>query len=80
MKADSPLLTPLKFLTCDVWVTKYGENQLFPGGVYLNSSGLPEWVGQDPEGSTVNRDIVLFHMWTIPHIPRAEDFPVMPVT
>lgn len=80
-RRDSPIINPkLNYLLCDLWVTKYEEDQIFAGGFYYNANNaLPEWVGRDPNGSTDNQDIVLFHMFNIAHIPRAEDYPVMPV-
>jgi len=66
------------FTDFDVWVTPYKENQLFPAGFYLNNSGLPEWVAEDPNASIENTDIVLWHVFGITHIVRIEDVPVMP--
>ncbi|XP_021955837.1 peroxisomal primary amine oxidase isoform X1 [Folsomia candida] len=79
MKENSPLRPKASFLDYDVWVLPYAEDQLFPGGFYLNNSGLTEWVGRNPDASVENRDIVLFHMFGLTHIPRVEDWPVMPV-
>lgn len=65
-----------------IWVTKYVDGELFPGGFYTNQSsgsagGLKEWV--EREDSVENTDIVLWHTFALTHIPRVEDFPVMPV-
>jgi len=75
----SPLHKRHAFTDYDVWVTLYKENQLYPGGFYLNNSGLPEWVAEDPDVSLVNEDIVLWHVFGITHLVRTEDAPVMPV-
>lgn len=72
MKENSPLRPKASFLDYDVWVLPYAEDQLFPGGFYLNNSGLTEWVGRNPDASVENRDIVLFHMFGLTHIPRVE--------
>jgi primary-amine oxidase len=79
MKEDSPLRPKAAFLDYDVWVTKYEEGQLFAGGYYLNADGLNEWVGNDTEASIEDKDIVLWHNFGLTHIPRVEDYPVMPV-
>jgi primary-amine oxidase len=79
MKKDSPLREKASFLDYDIWVTKYKEGQLFAAGDYLNKSGLPEWVGKEPEVGVVDTDIVLWHNFGMTHFPRVEDFPVMPV-
>jgi len=79
IKKDSPLHPQVAFLDYDFWATRYQENQLYSGGFYLNNSGLPEWVANDPDASVENTDIVLWHMFGPAHIPRVEDFPVMPV-
>ena len=43
-----------------------------PGG-----AGLPAWTARDR--SVVDTDIVLWHSFGVTHIPRPEDWPVMPV-
>ena len=51
------------------------------GGDYPNQhrggAGLPEWTAQDRP--IVDTDIVLWHTFGVTHIPRPEDWPVMPV-
>lgn len=48
-------------------------------GFYLNNSGLPEWVRQNRNANIQNTDVVIWHNFGITHIPRTEDYPVMPV-
>jgi len=79
LRKDSQLHPKAGFLDYDVWVTPYQEDQFFAGGFYLNKSGLPEWVGNDPNANVDNTDIVLWHNFGLTHIPRVEDYPVMPV-
>jgi len=79
MRNDSAYAPKVGFLDYDVWVIPYVEDQIFPGGFYLNNSGLPVWVGDNPDASLENTDIVLFHNFGLVHIPRVEDWPVMPV-
>jgi len=78
-RQDSPLQPKSGFVDYDVWVLPYKEDQFYAGGFYLNNSGLPEWVGQNPDASVENTDIVMFHNFGLTHIPRVEDYPVMPV-
>ncbi|KVH89297.1 Copper amine oxidase [Cynara cardunculus var. scolymus] len=63
---------------------KAGEayNQAFPGGEFPNQNprvgeGLASWVQQNR--SLEETDIVLWYVFGITHIPRLEDWPVMPV-
>jgi len=62
-------------------VTKYQEDELFSGGQYTNQSqggyGVRSWAARND--SVVEEDIVLWIQFGLQHIPRIEDFPVMPV-
>lgn len=78
---DSFNVKRAKFATEAVWVTKYNDHQLFAAGEFTNQSqrdtGLGEWAnGVDP---VRNEDIVVWATLGFTHIPRVEDFPVMPV-
>ncbi|MBB4965266.1 primary-amine oxidase [Saccharothrix violaceirubra] len=70
-----------EFATKHLWVTKFDENERYPAGDYPNQhpggAGLPGWVKQDE--SIVDEDIVLWHVFGPTHLPRPEDWPVMPV-
>ncbi|KAK6454504.1 copper-containing amine oxidase [Scheffersomyces xylosifermentans] len=79
--ADSFNVKRAKFATEQVWVTKYRDHELFAAGEFTNQSqkdtGLGEWAnGVDP---VRNEDIVVWATLGFTHIPRVEDFPVMPV-
>ena len=54
---------------------------MFGGGNYPNQSqsdtGLLKYTEQDR--AIVDQDIVLWYTFGVTHIPRQEDFPVMPV-
>lgn len=78
-KNHSPLHPRAAFLDYNVWVTKYKEDQVFPGGFYLNGSGLPEWVREDPNVDITKTDVVLWYMYGVTHLPTVEDWPVMSV-
>lgn len=70
-----------KFATHHVWVTKYKPSELYAGGDYPNQTqpgqGLPKYIADDE--SLIGEDIVLWYTMGVTHIPRSEDWPVMPV-
>jgi primary-amine oxidase len=69
------------FAQHNLWVTPYQEDQRRPAGEYPNQhpgdDGLPAWTGGDR--AIVDTDVVLWHSFGVTHVPRPEDFPVMPV-
>mmetsp|Transcript_22578 Transcript_22578/g.38518 ORF Transcript_22578/g.38518 Transcript_22578/m.38518 type:complete len:752 (-) Transcript_22578:1328-3583(-) len=68
------------FATHNVWVTPHHDEQRFPAGEHTVSSteclGLAKWTAQDQ--SLVNADPVVYYSFGVTHIPRVEDFPIMP--
>lgn len=69
-----------KFATQQIWVTKYRDNELYAAGEFTNQSqkdtGIGEWAnGVD---NVRNTDCVVWATVGFTHIPRVEDFPVMP--
>eukprot|EP00172_Hildenbrandia_rubra_P001015 Plantae.Rhodophyta-Hildenbrandia_rubra.ctg16062.p1 GENE.Plantae.Rhodophyta-Hildenbrandia_rubra.ctg16062~~Plantae.Rhodophyta-Hildenbrandia_rubra.ctg16062.p1 ORF type:complete len:673 (-),score=115.48 Plantae.Rhodophyta-Hildenbrandia_rubra.ctg16062:3524-5542(-) len=70
-----------QFATKSLWVTPYNEDERYPAGKYptqgTGGEGLPAWTAANR--SVENCDIVLWHTFGVVHIPRVEDFPVMPV-
>lgn len=68
------------FATHHVWVTKYQPQELYAGGDYPNQTqpgkGLPKYIADDQP--LTNQDIVLWYTMGVTHIPRPEDWPVMP--
>ena len=69
------------FAAHNLWVTPFAEDERRAAGDYPNQhsggAGLPAWTAQDR--SIVDTDIVLWHSFGVTHIPRPEDWPVMPV-
>ncbi len=68
------------FATKHLWVTRFDPSERFPAGDYPNQNagdGLPVWTAADRE--IENTDIVLWHTFGPTHIPRTEDWPIMPV-
>jgi len=68
------------FVNHPVWVTPYAEGERHAAGDYPNQSaggdGLPRWTEQDRP--LVNTDVVLWYTFGHTHLPRPEDYPVMP--
>jgi len=64
-----------------LWVTPYHPDERWPCGDFPTQSeqdtGLPVWTAQDR--SIENTDVVLWYVFGLHHIPRPEDWPVMPV-
>ena len=68
------------FVDHHVWVTPYHADEQYGAGNYPNQSrggdGLKHWTEQDrPIDDT---DVVLWYTFGHTHLPRAEDYPVMP--
>ncbi|GLT29111.1 hypothetical protein SLA2020_039970 [Shorea laevis] len=78
---EAKFLRRAAFLKHNLWVTCYARDEMFPGGEFPNqnprdSEGLATWVKQDR--SLEETDIVLWYVFGITHVPRLEDWPVMP--
>jgi len=69
-----------EFATKHLWVTAHDDAERWPAGEFTVQSaggdGLPAWVAADRP--LVDADIVLWHCFGVVHVPRPEDFPVMP--
>jgi len=69
------------FAAHNLWVTPFAEDERRAAGDYPNQhvggAGLPEWTARDRP--VVDTDIVLWHTFGVTHVPRPEDWPVMPV-
>jgi primary-amine oxidase len=68
------------FVDHHVWVTPYRENEKYAAGDYPNQStggdGLTRWIEADR--NIENEDVVLWYTFGHTHLPRLEDYPVMP--
>lgn len=69
------------FMTKHLWVTRYSPDEKAAAGDYPNQhpggAGLPAWTKANR--SIENRDIVVWYTFGHHHVPRPEDWPVMPV-
>ncbi|MGB2329825.1 MAG: primary-amine oxidase [Pseudomonadales bacterium] len=70
------------FAKHNLWVTQFEEGAFNAAGDYpnLNNSGgdgLPKWIEADRQLEST--DLVVWHTTGVTHMPRPEDWPVMPV-
>ena len=69
-----------------VWVTRYHDDEFFPSGRFTMQSMGGEGIASaikhraqaDESESLRNQDVVVWHVFGGTHIPRIEDWPVMP--
>ena len=80
-RPESSVAKRAGFALHNLWVTPYEPGERRAAGDYPNQhaggAGLPAWTGADRD--LVDRDVVLWYSFGITHIPRPEDWPVMPV-
>ncbi len=78
---DSEFARRARFMTRHLWATPYRADERYPAGEYPNQhaggDGLPRWTAADR--SLEDADIVLWYVFGSHHVPRLEDWPVMPV-
>ena len=69
------------FMNAHLWVTPFDKNQIYASGDYpqqhAGGDGLPKWIKSKRD--LKNKDIVVWYTMGHNHIPRLEDWPVMPV-
>ena len=78
---DSSVGQRATFASANLWVTRFHPEQRRAAGDHPNQhrggAGLPEWTAADRP--LLDEDVVLWHTFGVTHIPRPEDWPVMPV-
>ncbi len=78
---DSVIGKRAGFMYKHLWVTQNTAEERYPAGDYPfqheGGDGLPRWIKQDR--SLENTDVVMWYVFGLNHIPRIEDWPVMPV-
>jgi primary-amine oxidase len=69
------------FVNAPVWVTPERDDERYAAGTYSfiggSGDGLPKWTKANR--NLVDRDVVLWYTLGVTHIPRPEDWPLMPV-
>lgn len=77
---SSPVFRRAQVLGHTLWVTPYHPEERWPCGEFVNQSatdeGLPVWTSANR--SIENTDVVLWYVFGIHHVPRVEDWPIMP--
>ena len=77
---DSPQGRRAGFARHNLWVTAFDPEELSAAGFHINQhpggGGLPAFAAKDRP--LENTDVVLWHCFGLTHIPRPEDWPVMP--
>jgi primary-amine oxidase len=78
--ADDLVQRRAAFSAAPVWVTAYDPHELYAAGAYPNQSkggdGLPAYAAK--RRAVENQDIVLWATIGFHHLPRPEDWPVLP--
>jgi primary-amine oxidase len=81
LPANSLVRKQAGFINAHLWVTPYDEQQMHAAGYYVGKhkqvDGLPQWTIADR--NVENTDVVIWYTMGVTHIPRPEDWPVMPV-
>jgi primary-amine oxidase len=77
---SSPAFRRAEVIGHTLWVTPYQPDERWPCGDFPNLSerdaGLPVWTAANRP--IENTDVVLWYVFGLHHIPRPEDWPVMP--
>ena len=68
------------FLNHQIWCTPFEPSERYPGGTFPNQlvgiDGLPKWTKANR--SILDTDLVVWHVFGVTHLPRPEDWPIMP--
>jgi primary-amine oxidase len=79
---EAPVRKRAQFINNHFWATRYHPQEDYAAGVYPNQSrggdGLPRYVANNE--TLANQDVVVWYTLGVTHIPRPEEWPVMPVT
>lgn len=79
---ESSVRQRAQFINHHFWATRYNAQELYAAGVYPNQGrggeGLPRFVADNE--SIESQDVVVWYTLGVTHVPRPEEWPVMPVT
>jgi primary-amine oxidase len=77
----SAIVERATFMTKHLWVTPFDPAERYPAGDYPNQhaggAGLPAWTRANR--SIEDTDVVVWYVFGSHHVPRPEDWPVVPV-
>ena len=80
LAAEAPVRQKAQFVDHHLWATRYDPRELYAAGPYPNQSrggaGLPRYAADG--AGLVNQDVVLWYTFGLTHVPRPEEWPVMP--
>ena len=78
---EAVIMKRAAFMTGHMWVTAFDEKEMFAAGDYPNqhpgNDGLPSWMKKNR--ALTDTDVGVWYTFGHNHIPRLEDWPVMPV-
>jgi primary-amine oxidase len=81
VQPDAAVMRRAGFTLNHVWVTPYSPQERFAAGEYPNQhptgDGLPRWTKANR--NVDNTELTLWYVFAHNHVPRPEDWPVMPV-
>jgi primary-amine oxidase len=81
VQPDAPIMRRAGFTSKQLWVTPYHPRERFAAGEYPNQhptgDGLPVWTKANR--NVEDTEIALWYVFGHNHVPRPEDWPVMPV-
>jgi len=81
VQPDAAVMRRAGFALHHLWVTPYNPEERYAAGDYPNQNpgtdGLPRWTAANR--SIENAELVLWYVFAHNHVPRPEDWPVMPV-
>jgi primary-amine oxidase len=68
------------FLNHHLWVTRFDRSHVYASGEWVNLGGLNEGVAawSEDNQSLVDADAVVWYTMSVLHVPRPEDWPIMP--
>lgn len=80
--AESTVRKRAGFINNHFWATRYNPFELYAAGIYPNQSaggdGLTKWSADNQ--AIENQDVVVWYTLGVTHIPRPEEWAVMPTT
>ncbi|QDU89470.1 Copper methylamine oxidase precursor [Pirellulimonas nuda] len=77
---DSATRKRARFVDHHFWATAYRPEEVYAAGPHPNqnpaSEGMPEWISDNQ--SLEDRDLVVWYTMGLTHVPRPEEWPIMP--